>query len=66
MRVWKLQASDDPEWHPSAWGYALAETAAEALALGSETSGGRSVKVHAKPPEMLWPGPVSARVIWDS
>lgn len=66
MRVWKLEASATEERHPSIWGYALAETRNEALAIASETSGLPFNWVHEKHPEMLWPGRPCDTVDWGS
>jgi len=66
MRVWKLQASNNGEWLPSSWGYALAETAEEAIQLGAGPSSKRLIRAHEKHPAMLWPGAPSALVEWTS
>ena len=65
MRVWKLEASLSEERHPSEWGYALASSAEEALELCKATSGVPFNWVHAKHPDMLWPGPPGKQVDWS-
>lgn len=66
MRVWKLEASRDEDRHPSQWGYALAETADEALELAQRTSGLPHNWVHALRPEMIWPGVPGQSVDWTA
>lgn len=65
MRVWKLEACTDQERIGCRWGYALAATAEDALALAKATSALPFLWVHEKPPPMLWPGAPGARVEWS-
>jgi hypothetical protein len=64
MRVWKLEASQTEERHPSRWGYALADSRDEAMALCMATSGLPCNFVHEKHPAMLWPGREGEHVSW--
>lgn len=66
MRVWKLEACRDEERRPSRWGYALAETAGEAIELAQATSGLPFNWVHEKHPDMIWPGVPGQRIDWGS
>lgn len=66
MRVWKLEACHDEDRIGSRWGFALAETAEDALELCRATSGRPLNWVHEKHPEMLWPGAPGAVVDWGS
>jgi hypothetical protein len=62
MRVWKLEASADQERIACRWGFALAATAEDALALAKATSPLPFHWVHEKPTAMLWQGAPGARV----
>lgn len=64
MRVWKLQASKAFEVGITRWGYALANTAEEALEICRSTSGQPFNLVHEKHPDMLWPGRPGEVVSW--
>ena len=64
MRVWKLEACHDAERIGSRWGYALANTAEEAMAICIQTSALPFNFVHEKHPAMLWPGALGTRVVW--
>ncbi len=65
MRVWKLEACRDNDRHSSRWGYALAGSADEALAMAKETSGLPYNWVHEKHPDMLWPGRPGEAIEWS-
>lgn len=65
MRVWKLEASQNEERHPSRWGYALAESADEALVLCKATSSLPFNYVLEKHPAMIWPGVPGEQVCWS-
>lgn len=65
MRVWKLQASSSADWLSSIWGYAIAADEMEALAICYEFSGKPFNQVHAKHPEMCWPGQPGEYVTWQ-
>lgn len=66
MRVWKLEACRDRERIGCRWGYALAVSADEALALCQSTSGFPFNYVHEKHPDMAWPGAPGTQVDWSS
>lgn len=65
MRVWKLEACMDEERIGSRWGYALAASVDEALALCKATSGLPFNYAHEKNPAMLWPGEPGKSVSWS-
>lgn len=65
MRVWKLEACRDEERTACRWGYALADTANEALSLSKATSGLPLNFVHEKHPDMIWPGAPNERTSWS-
>ena len=64
MQVWKLEACKNEQRHPSRWGFALAQTRDEALALCRETSGLPFNWVYEKAQEMQWPGRPGEVVDW--
>ena len=64
MQVWKLEASGNQERIGCRLGYALAESADEALAICVATSGLPFNFVHEKPAAMLWPGAPCERASW--
>lgn len=65
MRVWKLEAAQDESRHPSRWGYALAKSYEDALAMCRESSGLPINIVHEKHPDMRWPGVSGSRLCWN-
>ncbi len=65
MRVWKLEACRDEERIGSRWGYAFADTAAEALKVAKVTSGLPYNWVHEKHPDMIWPGRSGEDIDWN-
>lgn len=65
MRVWKLEASSELKRIYCRWGYALADSADEALDLCKATSGLPFNYIHEKHPAMLWSGVPDERVCWN-
>lgn len=66
MVMCKLEACRDDERIGCRWGFVVAETEAEAVAAGRETSGCPFVWAHRMRDGMLWPGAPGQTLDWSS
>lgn len=66
MQIWKLEACRDEERIGCRWGYVLASSEEEAVALGRASSNLPFVWAHRMRDEMIWPGPPGQTLYWSS
>ena len=66
MPIWKLEACRDDERIACRWGYVIADTEANAVAAGRESSGMTYVLAHRLDEQKAWPGSPDERIFWSS